>query len=81
MEPLSPEIRKAILDAKNAAPEEINEYEQLLAERFRIPPKDEPHDGGLGAAPAPDPFHSQRQEVEQRLSELHVKLFQGLQGP
>lgn len=77
MEPLSPQVRKAILDANpNAQPEDIEEYERLLAERFRSPPDDEQPVGGpmLKESVA----ESSRQQLESRLAALHQKLFPGV---
>ncbi len=39
MEPLKPDIKKTILEANpDASPEEIEEYQKLLAERFSSDP-------------------------------------------
>jgi hypothetical protein len=66
MEPLKPDVKEAILrNRPQAAPEEIEEYERLLAERFTIDP-DMPR--------APDAAAAD-QARETRLAELYQKLF------
>lgn len=41
MEPINPELRRSILErVPSASPEEIDEYEQLLAERFTKDPSE-----------------------------------------
>jgi hypothetical protein len=66
MEPLKPQIKEKILDAiPDANPEEIQEYERLLAERFTVDPD-------LATAPDALDAHDAR---EKRLEELHKKLF------
>jgi hypothetical protein len=66
MEPLKPETKKFLLEAlPQADPEEVEEYERLLAERFTVDPD---------IAKAPDE-KSAHQERESRLAELHQKLF------
>lgn len=62
MEPLKPETRARILDENpQAAPEEIDEYERLLAERFATDPD---------LPPSPE-----AERRESRLAELYRKLF------
>jgi len=71
MEPLKPETKKLILDTNpNAAPEDIEEYERLLAERFTVDPD-------LPKSPEHAILHEAR---EARLAELHKKLFPGESG-
>lgn len=66
MEPLKPEVRKWILDEHpQASPEDIDEYERLLAQRFTVDPD-------LPAAPAEI---SGVDDDEKRLAELYDKLF------
>ena len=66
MEPLKPEVKTFILENNpQAAPEDIEEYERLLAERFI-------RDPDVAAAPmAAEAFDAR----EGRLAELHQKLF------
>lgn len=66
MEPLKPERKRQILEAApSATPEEIAEYEKLLAERFTIDP-DLPR--------APESVNL-LQRKNDRLKQLHNKLF------
>lgn len=66
MEPMKPEEKTAILENNpQASPEEIDEYEQLLSERFA-------QDPDLAPEPA---LESAVQGRESRLAELHRKLF------
>lgn len=66
MEPLKPEVRKWILDEHpQASPEDIDEYERLLAQRFTVDPD-------LPMAPEDT---RKRDDAEERLAELHDKLF------
>ncbi|HUE21844.1 MAG TPA: hypothetical protein VMQ86_09190 [Bryobacteraceae bacterium] len=68
MEPMRQETKTAILNANPQAEPEIDEYERLLAERFTIDPD----------APATQPLEATarvHQSREQRLQELHRKLF------
>jgi hypothetical protein len=66
MEPLKPEVRQWILDEHpQASPEDIDEYERLLAQRFTVDP-DLPM--------APDDSNKLENE-EKRLAELYDKLF------
>jgi hypothetical protein len=66
MEPLKPEVRKWILDEHpQASPEDIEEYERLLAQRFTVDPD-------LPMAPEES---IQRKDDEERLEELYNKLF------
>jgi hypothetical protein len=63
MEPITPEVRKRILDERpQASPEDIDEYERLLSERFMVDP-----DSTVDSA--------QPNEDEERLEELYNKLF------
>lgn len=66
MQPLKPEERNRILrDVPDARPEEIDEYERLLAQTFMIDP----------SIPRSADFVATNQENERRLSELFGKLF------
>jgi hypothetical protein len=66
MEPLKPETRARILHERpQAGPEDIDEYERLLAERFT-------EDPDLPASPAVAEAAVKRQ---QRLEQLYKKLF------
>jgi hypothetical protein len=66
MEPLKPEEKQRILaERPQAAPEDIDEYERLFAERFRRDPL-------LQAQPM---FEMRLRNQDQRLQELHDKLF------
>ena len=66
MEPLTPEVRKRILDNRpQASPEDIDEYERLLSQRFTVDP-DLPMDPDESAL---------RDDDETRLEELYNKLF------
>lgn len=77
MEPMDPEVKTQILEnAPQAEPEDVNEYERLLSERFTMDP-DIP-------APAAEPEtlrgvlekrNMTREEIDQRLAELQEKLF------
>lgn len=74
MEPLKPEVKKAILNSNpQAEPAEIEEYERLLAQRFNIDP-----DATPPTAPGERTFgseHSRLEEIESRIRTLHKKLF------
>lgn len=66
MEPLKPTTKESILrDSPQAAPEDIEEYERLLAERFTVDPD-------VPMAPEDVAAHDER---ESRLLELQKKLF------
>ncbi len=68
MEPLKPETESKILEeSPEAAPEDIQEYERLLAERFTVDPD-------LPMAPEADSLEEDREE---RLQYLYRKLFPG----
>ncbi|MFN7917889.1 MAG: hypothetical protein U0Q55_21255 [Vicinamibacterales bacterium] len=68
MEPLKPDQKLRILaDRPLAAPEEIEEYERLLSERFRQEPLTAEPDNAAALGVGPD--------REARLRELHQKLF------
>lgn len=68
MEPLKPETKSKILaENPQAAPEDIQEYERLLAERFTVDP-DLPMAPESEAEPTPE-------GREQRLQYLYRKLF------
>lgn len=66
MEPLKPEVRQWILDEHpQASPEDIDEYERLLSQRFTVDPD-------LPMAPEE---RAQFNDDEARLEELYNKLF------
>jgi hypothetical protein len=66
MEPLKPETASKILEeSPEAAPEDVQEYERLLAERFTVDPD-------LPMAPEAD---SQQADIEERIQYLYRKLF------
>jgi hypothetical protein len=66
MEPLKPETKTRILKERpEASPEEIEEYERLLAERFTEDP-DLPRSPAISQATA---------KREKRLEQLYKKLF------
>jgi hypothetical protein len=66
MEPLKPETKARILrERPQASPEEIEEYERLLAERFT-------EDPDLPKSPAVAQAAAKRQK---RLEQLYEKLF------
>lgn len=66
MEPLKPETESKILEeSPEAAPEDIQEYERLLAERFTVDPD-------LPMAPEAD---SQQEDPEERIQYLYRRLF------
>ena len=80
MEPLKPDVKKQLLlNAPQASPQDVGEYERLLSERFTVDPS-------LPAArtttnpnfmAAPNAL-SPPQEREARLRVLHQKLFHPL---
>ena len=73
MEPLKPGQRDALLRARpEAQPEDIEEYERLLAQRFANDPDQAP-----AAAPLDVKEDDPRKELEARIDELHRKLFGG----
>jgi hypothetical protein len=66
VEPLKPEtIRQLLIDRPHVAPEEIEEYQRLLSERFTVDPS-QAHLPHIAAR------HDAR---EGRLKELYQKLF------
>lgn len=66
MEPLKPEeIDRILAERPQAAPEDIDEYQRLLSERFRRDPELQGEPGALGV----------ESPAEQRLRELYVMLF------
>ena len=66
MEPLKPETKRQIMTARpDASPEDIQEYERLLAERFA-------EDPDLTKSPALEKATAKR---EKRLEQLYQKLF------
>ena len=68
MEPLRADVKKAILDANpQADPADIEEYERLLSERFARDPE----------VPVAQPELSASLTRQDRLAELHRKLFPG----
>ena len=67
MEPLKPEVKKAILESNpQAEPSDIEEYERLLSARFTV----DPH-----AHPSAAPERANAESIESRLKKLHEKLF------
>jgi hypothetical protein len=72
VEPLKPQVKQSIQELRpDAAPEDIEEYERLLSERFLIDPDAQapaPERTAVRVAPTSD-------AREQRLAELHEKLF------
>ncbi|MCA1616034.1 MAG: hypothetical protein LC800_18425 [Acidobacteria bacterium] len=91
MEPLKPEEKERILNHSLAAPEELDDYERLLAERYMAdpdlplaPPEGEPASGMSGNASARDAAAARGVRVrrtldqsqrEERLATLHKRLF------
>jgi hypothetical protein len=69
MQPLKPEDRKAALENNpQASPEDLHEYERLLALRFTRDP--------LAEQAQPTATEAEvRDDVEERLKALHKKLF------
>jgi hypothetical protein len=66
MEPLKPERKREIYEASPAAtPQEIAEYQKLLAERFTVDPD----------LPRSPQMLELRQRKSERLKELQQKLF------
>jgi len=71
MEPIKPEVKERVLrEQPQATPEEIEEYEKLLAQRFTSDPDFQPT-----PAPIPSALLAPDQQGEQRLLELQRKLF------
>jgi hypothetical protein len=72
MEPLKPEQKKSILaNNPEAQPEDLEEYERLLAQRFTEDPDEE-----SAASPvASGQPQSASQKREARIKELYQKLF------
>ena len=65
MEPLKPKAVDTLLQSRpQVTPEDVEEYERLLSERFASDPD---------YAPAPDA--EEEEQRESRLAELHQKLF------
>ena len=70
MEPLKPEVKRFILENNpQASPEDMEEYERLLSERFT-------RDPDVAAAPRAEAFSDR----EERLNQLYQKLFGFLGG-
>ena len=66
MEPLKPEVKNALLkNSPQASPQDVEEYQRLLAERFTIDPD-------LPGAPE---TMTQGISRETRLAELYRKLY------
>lgn len=66
MEPLTPEVRQKILqEHPQASPDDIEEYERLLAQRFTVDPD-------LPLSPMES---TRRDQDEERLEFLYNKLF------
>jgi hypothetical protein len=71
MEPLKPEFKKSVLaDNPEAQPGDLEEYERLLPLRFTEDPDQE-----VPASPVAEQSQSLRQQREERIQELHQKLF------
>lgn len=74
MQPLKPEDKKRILEENpQAAPADIERYEQLLSERFTVDPdapSAAPARAGKGSAAA-----TAGESIEQELQRLHARLF------
>jgi len=74
MEPLKPEVKRNILDSRpTASPEDIHEYERLLAQRFTADPSQPGTPTAFLSAPAAPGNPANVREA--RLQELHQKLF------
>ncbi|SPF47924.1 hypothetical protein SBA4_3810005 [Candidatus Sulfopaludibacter sp. SbA4] len=70
MEPVRPDVRRAILDANpQASRADMEEYERLLSLRFTRDP-DAPR-----PSLAPRNGAESQADIEERLSQLHEKLF------
>ena len=66
MEPMKPEVKDNLLQNNpQADPQDLEEYERLLSERFTVDPD---------VAKAPESFDADNAR-ENRLRELHQKLF------
>jgi hypothetical protein len=71
MEPLKPEVKRFVLENNpQASPEEMEEYERLLAERFT-------RDPDVAASPTAEAASAS----EERLNHLYQKLFGFLNEP
>ena len=66
MQPLKPDEKEEILEATQADPADIAEYERLLAEMFMVDPD---------APPADPALESLQEDKQKRLEELAQKLF------
>jgi len=77
MQPLKPEDKKAALDNNpQAAPEDLQEYERLLALRFTRDPLTQENAQPLVGEPTQDLLAGDpTQDLEDRLKALHKKLF------
>ena len=75
MEPLKPEKRQQILTSSQALPEDVEEYERLLSERFIADPNRNGNRSALHAnlLAAPDVL-SPEERREARLKELYQKI-------
>jgi hypothetical protein len=77
MEPLKPETKQQILsDRPQASPDDIEEYERLLSERFASDP-DERFASDPDALTPPTFGFDDATGREARIRELHEKLFGG----
>lgn len=78
MQPMKPEDQVVAESAFGASPAEVMEYERLLSERFMIPPTTPataPLDSGQESLESVT--MSPAQQIENRLRELHQKIYGG----
>ncbi|HWG19219.1 MAG TPA: hypothetical protein VG225_01730 [Terracidiphilus sp.] len=69
MQPLKPNEQQAILENQpNAQPEDVEEYERLLSQRFTVDPDAAPNR-------APGVAAEVGEDSEARIAELHQKLY------
>ncbi len=69
MEPLKPEAKQKLLNRPHASPQDVEEYEKLLSERYTRDPNPDPR---TRPATAPATVAS---SSEARLRELYQKLY------
>lgn len=71
MEPLKPQARRDLLDGPQATPQDLDEYEKLLSQRYARDPNPVP-----GTQPAPAPAKAGLADPgEARLEALYHKLY------
>lgn len=70
MEPLKPEAKEGLLNQPQASPQDVEEYEKLLSERYTTDPNPDPR---TQPAAAPSPA-AVRKASETRLKALYKKL-------